>query len=69
MADNTNPEPGTLPALDLSHGSRYVPPESGIGERIKATRKDQALLGHKSADMAAIYGDTRSAEWIEVKAD
>lgn len=28
----------------------------------------QALLGHKSADMTAIYRDTRGAEWIEVKA-
>lgn len=27
----------------------------------------QALLGHKSADMTAIYRDTRGAEWIEVK--
>ena len=27
----------------------------------------QALLGHKSADMTAIYRDTRGAEWIEVE--
>jgi enterobacteria phage integrase len=27
----------------------------------------QALLGHKSADMTAVYRDTRGAEWIEVK--
>lgn len=27
----------------------------------------QALLGHKSADMTAIYRDTRGAEWLEVK--
>lgn len=27
----------------------------------------QALLGHKSADMTAIYRDVRGAEWIEIK--
>lgn len=27
----------------------------------------QALLGHKSADMTAVYRDVRGAEWIEVK--
>lgn len=27
----------------------------------------QVLLGHKSADMTAIYRDTRGAEWTEVK--
>lgn len=27
----------------------------------------QALLGHKSPDMTAIYRDVRGAEWIEVK--
>lgn len=27
----------------------------------------QAILGHKSADMTAVYRDTRGAEWIEVK--
>jgi enterobacteria phage integrase len=27
----------------------------------------QALLGHKSADMTAVYRDARGAEWIEVK--
>lgn len=27
----------------------------------------QALLGHKSADMTAVYRDTRGAEWTEVK--
>ena len=27
----------------------------------------QALLGHKSADMTAIYRDTRGAEWTEAK--
>ncbi|PGH55935.1 integrase [Azospirillum palustre] len=28
----------------------------------------QMLLGHKSADMTALYRDVRGAEWIEVKA-
>jgi integrase len=27
----------------------------------------QALLGHKSADMTAIYRDVRGSEWIEVR--
>lgn len=27
----------------------------------------QALLGHKSPDMTAIYRDVRGAEWIEVR--
>lgn len=27
----------------------------------------QALLGHKSPDMTAIYRDTRGDDWIEVK--
>lgn len=27
----------------------------------------QVLLGHKSADMTAVYRDTRGAEWTEVK--
>lgn len=27
----------------------------------------QALLGHKSPDMTAVYRDVRGAEWIEVK--
>ena len=28
----------------------------------------QALLGHKTADMTAVYRDTRGAEWVEVEA-
>lgn len=27
----------------------------------------QALLGHKSADMTALYRDSRGAEWVEVR--
>ncbi len=28
----------------------------------------QAIAGHKSAEMSAIYKDTRGAEWVQVKA-
>jgi len=28
----------------------------------------QALLGHKSPDMTAVYRDVRGAEWISVRA-
>jgi integrase len=27
----------------------------------------QAILGHKSANMTAMYRDTRGAEWTEIK--
>mgnify|MGYP001357019015 CR=1 FL=1 len=41
MSDKTNPPPKIEP-LDVSGGSRYLPPESGIGERIKAARNRPA---------------------------
>lgn len=54
------PEEKTPPSFhELRSLSARLYTEQGINA--------QALLGHKSADMTAIYRDTRGAEWVEVK--
>lgn len=54
------PEEKTPPSFhELRSLSARLYSEQGINA--------QALLGHKSADMTAIYRDTRGAEWVEVK--
>ena len=54
------PEEKTPPSFhELRSLSARLYAEQGINA--------QALLGHKSADMTAVYRDTRGAEWIEVK--
>jgi hypothetical protein len=36
-------------------------------ERLWCALNAQALLGHKSPDMTALYRDVRGSEWIEIR--
>ena len=55
MSDKTNPPQYIAPVLDLSNGSRYVPPESEIGNRIKTRRKTLDLTVDELAALTALF--------------
>lgn len=63
MSDNTKQEPDTLPPLDISGGSKYVPQEAGIGERIKMKRRELGFTVEQLSAFTAAYDYEQSDLW------
>lgn len=55
MSETSNPPPYKAPMHDFSNGSKYVPPESGIGERIKEARKNLNISVEQLSDLTSRF--------------
>lgn len=61
MSDSEKSD-GQLQPLDVSGGSKYTPPEAGIGERIKEKRKSFDLSVEELAALTAEYDIERAGQ-------
>lgn len=55
MPDNKEQTPEIVQMADYSQGSKYIPPEKAIGERIKESRKKLGLTVEQLSDLTSRF--------------